>query len=172
MPEIEWTVAPVSVPASGSSRRFGAESTRVDVRLLHAADGGEIESVNGVITMDAGLETAVYLSLFGGNEQDGGLQGDDSKQWWGNLTETDPSRKYRSETQKLLRSIPAIPVNMRRIEDAIGRDLAWMVDSGLASLVSALVTIPGLNRINIAINIEIGDQAYEIVFAEKWGATS
>lgn len=156
----------VSAPSPATRR----SATLVDVMLSNTEDGGEIEFLNGVVTMSDGLSTAAFLSLFGGNELDSGLQATDAKQWWGNLGETLPERRYRSETQFLLNTLPAIPANLLLIQDAIGRDLAWMQDTGLASDLSVLVTMPGLNRFQAELNIEIGDQRYELVFAALWGA--
>jgi phage gp46-like protein len=144
---------------------------RADVRMYHTADGGEISCVNGVLELADGLFNAAYLSLFGGNEQDSGLQADDRAQWWGNFTETEPARRYRSETQYLLRALPAIPANMRRVEEAAGRDLGWFLDSGLATLVSPLATIPALNTIKLTLNIESEGNAFEFEFLQHWGAT-
>jgi phage gp46-like protein len=96
--------------------------------------------------MSEGLETAAYLSLFGGNEQDPGETATE-EQWWGNVGETQPARIYRSETQYLLRSIPAVPSNLRRIEQAALRDLQWMVDEGVARSIGVTTHIPGLNRV-------------------------
>lgn len=141
-----------------------------DVLLTHTPDGGEITIENGRVALTNGIETAVYLSLFGGNEEDSGAQGDDRIQWWGNLTETDPARIYRSETQHLLRSIPAISANLRRIEGAVGRDLAWMAGDVVAAA-NVTASIPGLNRIHIDIQLELADgRRVPLVFEEAWGA--
>lgn len=141
-----------------------------DVLLTHTPDGGEITIENGRVALTNGIETAVYLSLFGGNEEDSGAQGDDRIQWWGNLTETDPARIYRSETQHLLRSIPAIPANLRRIEGAVGRDLAWMAGDVVAAA-NVTASMPGLNRIHIDIQLELADgRRVPLVFEEAWGA--
>lgn len=157
-------------PAPVATRALTSRtSTLVDVWLYHTQDGGEIEYVNGVATMSDGLETAAYLSLFGGNEEDSGLSGTDAKQWWGNIGETLAERRYRSETQYLLNTIPATTGNLPRIQDAAEHDLGWMVDTGLATGVSTLATMPGLNRIALQASIEIGDQRYELVFATRWG---
>jgi phage gp46-like protein len=140
-----------------------------DLLLFHTADGGEIELINGQPTMSDGLATAAYLSLFGGNELDSGLQGDDRKQWWANLSETDPARMYRSRTQCLLRAIPAIPANLRRVEDAASSDLAWFLDE-VASAVDVAASMPALNRVVIAIKITVASAVYELSFASKWSA--
>lgn len=140
-----------------------------DVILQHTPDGGEITCENGVIAMDEGVVTAVYVSLFGGNEGDSG--GDEHKavEWWGNKIETDSTKKLRSETQHLLRSIPATSGNLRLIEDAVGHDLAWMVETKLASFVGCSASIPALNTVKIDVKIEIQNELYEPSFSAKWG---
>jgi phage gp46-like protein len=124
-----------------------------DVRLFHTADGGDVDiDIDDIATFDS-METAVYLSLFGGNERDSGLEGDAPLQWWGNLGEPERTRQYRSETQHLLRSLVATPANLRRIEDAVERDLAWLLEKE-ASRISVLATIPALNTVRITVKIE------------------
>ena len=126
-------------------------SQQGDVILYQTDDGGDITIENGLVEVSAGLETAAYLSLFGGNES--------GAEWWGNLTDEQPDYQYRSETGALLRSIPATTGNMRRIEDAVKRDLAWMSND-----ITAVVTMPGMNRIKLT--IEIGADVVE--FSENW----
>jgi hypothetical protein len=107
--------------------------------------------------MSDGFEASFYLSLFGGNEDDSG--GDDTAhlQFWGNLSEPDETRHYRSRTQHLVQSLPAIPANLRRIEDAVLADLKWMLDTGLAASVEAAVTMPAPKRINIEVQVVASD---------------
>lgn len=140
----------------------------MDVRLYQTDDDGDIQYVNGKAVMSDGLETAAYLSLFGGNARDSG--GDDTLhlQWWGNLSENDPSRQYRSETQHLIEGLSASTSNLRRVEDAANRDLAWMVESGLATSAEATATIPALNRLRIAVVIVIDDETFDFVFTATW----
>lgn len=140
-----------------------------DVLLQQTPDGGDIIVENGRFSLTSGIETAVYLSLFGGNEDDSGAEGDDPIQWWGNLTETDPARVYRSETQHLLRSIPAITANLRRIEAAVGRDLAWMAVT-VVSGADIAVSMPGLNRVQIDIDLALADgNRVPVVLEDAWG---
>lgn len=139
-----------------------------DVLLSQTNDGGEIQFVAGQVVMTDGLDVGVYLS-FGGNEDDSG--GDDTvaQEWWGNKGETDAAKRYRSELQFLLRSIPAIPANLRRLEDAATRDLAWMLES-LADDVTVFVKMPALNTVNIAITVTIDDKAFNFAFSSAWRA--
>lgn len=123
-----------------------------DVLLRQTNDGGDITIQGGLLLMSDGLETAAYLSLFGGNEDDP-ADTDPTLQWWGNLLESEAARAYRSETQFLLAALPAIPANLRRIEQAVARDLKWMIDTALAQSVAVEATIPALNRVRIGLAI-------------------
>ncbi len=140
-----------------------------DVKLFQTDDDGNITVENGLVEMSGGLETAAYLSLFGGNEDDDG-RADNPANWWANLDEIDPTRQYHSETQNLLQALAATTGNLRRIEDAAGRDLAWFVDSGAASSVSVSASIPGINRIKLTIDIEAVGQESSFEFVENWKA--
>lgn len=135
-----------------------------DVLLRQTNDDGEITYRNGQAVMSDGLETSAYLSLFGGNENDSGGDATERLRWWGDLTEPEETRHYRSELQNLIRSIPAIPANLRRMEDAADRDLAWMKETGLATFVGVEASIPSLNRVRVEIDIEIGDETFSFVF--------
>lgn len=138
-----------------------------DVLLYQTNDGGDISITGGLVEMSGGLQTAAYLSLFGGNEDDDGLA-DNVKTWWGNVTETENSHKYISETQHLLESLPITSGNLLRVEDAAKRDLAWFIDEGVATSVSVTASILGLNMIQLDINI---DQE-NFKFVENWRSTS
>lgn len=138
-----------------------------DIFLSQTDDDGEIEIVDGVVTMSGGLSTSVYLSLFGGNEDDSGGQ-NSSLSWWGNIDENQTEKQYRSETQYLLQGIPATSGNLRRIEDAATRDLAWLLSSKVASKVLVTASIPGLNRIKLNIDIEAVGEESRFEFVENW----
>lgn len=140
-----------------------------DVYLYQTDDGGDIVVQNGVAQMSGGLETSAYLSLFGGNEKDNGL--DDNKyNWWGNLSETVQCRKYRSETQNLINSLPAISSNLRRIEDAAKRDLNWFLTEGVATEINVEASIPSVNNVKLVINILAEGEEYSFKFIENWKA--
>jgi len=134
-----------------------------DVLLRQTNDGGDLTLDGGLFLMSDGLGTAAYLSLFGGNEQDRG-DADSTESWWGNVGELDPARQYRSETQYLLRSLPAVPANLLRIEEAASRDLEWMIDSGLAKSITVSVSIPELNRIQVDVVITTLEKQLHLSF--------
>lgn len=126
----------------------------MDVLFFQTPDGGEVRCSNGQMAMSEGLDVAAYLSCFGGNAEDSGLTSDDSKQFWGNFSETDPAKKYRSELQFLLRTLPIIPANLTRFEEAAVKDLSWMTAS-VADSIAARASMPGVNRVKIDIAIVI-----------------
>jgi phage gp46-like protein len=135
-----------------------------DVLLRQTNDGGEITLENGLVLMSEGLETAAYLSLFGGNQDDAGDTASARLQWWGNLDEVEPARTYRSETQHLLKSLAAVPRNLRRVEQAASRDLAWMLTAGVATRIDVASSIPALNRIRLEITIVTPTTTVQLVF--------
>lgn len=142
-----------------------------DVSLFQTNDGGNIEVDGGIVTMGGGLETSAYLSLFGGNEDDDG-RADSLFNWWGNLDEVSPARQYHSETQNLLQALPATSGNLRRIEDAANRDLAWFTEGRIASSLDVNASIPGVNKIKLTINIEALGEESSFEFVENWKAGS
>ena len=142
-----------------------------DVLLFQTDDGGDITVERGVVELSNGLESTVYLSLFGGNEDDDGTP-NSPESWWGNIGEDQIDRTYRSETQHLLRSLPATSGNLRRIEEAVNRDLAWLIAAGVASSVSGVASVIGLNRVKIIIDVEAIGLASRFKFVENWKASA
>lgn len=142
-----------------------------DVYLHQSDDGGDLNISGGVVEMRDGLETAVYLSLFGGNEDDpGGL--DSPASWWGNLLEADPDRRLRSETQNLLISLPATTGNLKRLRAAIERDLAWLVSGAVASDVVVVLRLASPHRVSIDVAITIADEVFRFAFTKAWQGRS
>lgn len=137
-----------------------------DVLLYEKSDGGEINVTDGTVEMSGGLETAAYVSLFGGNEADDG-SADSPYQWWGNLAETLPERQYRSETQHVINSCPPMPANLVKVEDAAKRDLAWFLTVGAATELEVSASMPGVNRVALRVNLG-ADRVFE--YTENWRA--
>jgi phage gp46-like protein len=142
-----------------------------DVLLYQTDDDGEINVADGIVEMSGGLETAAYLSLFGGNEEDNGLE-NNPLTWWGNLEEIDPVRQYRSDTQYLLQALPATTVNLLRIQDAAFRDLSWLVKNNIASDLIVEATMPGLNKIKLVITIQALGKEVNFEYVENWKANA
>ncbi len=134
-----------------------------DVLMTQTADGGEVAFRNGQAVMSEGLETSCLLSLFGGNKLDSGLDADNAKQWWANLSETDAALQYRSQLQHLLATLPLTPANLARFEDAATADLAWLTVS-VADSVAVQGSMPALNTIQIDIAIVINGVTTKFTF--------
>lgn len=130
-----------------------------DVLLFQTLDDGDISIDGGIVQLTDGLETAVYLSLFGGNEADDGLP-TNPHGWWGNEGEPVAQRMV-SRLQNLMDSIPATSANLKRLNDAATQDLAWL-PTRYELMVSA--SIPGLNKVTMTISIN--DQTF--IFTEEW----
>jgi phage gp46-like protein len=136
-----------------------------DVLIEQSDDGGEVTIESGLVTLTDDFRSAAYLSLFGGNEDDNGL--DSSAQWWGNLGETEPNRRYRSRTEYLLQSLAPSSANLLLLEDAARADLQWLIDTGAAKAVDAVASIPALNKLSLVVIIN-GDQT--VTYLENWAA--
>jgi len=130
-----------------------------DVLLYQTLDDGDVTIDGGQVQLTDGLETAVYLSLFGGNEADDGLP-DNPYGWWGNEGEDGDTRMV-SRLQNLMDSVPATSANLKRLNDAARADLAWL-PARYAVDVSA--SIPGINKVKMTVSID--DQTFE--FTEEW----
>lgn len=142
-----------------------------DVILKQTPEGGEIIVESGLVAMDGGIVTMVYLCLFGGNEHDDGRE-NNPKQYWGNRDEVDTSRQYRSETQHLLRNIATTSGNLLRIEEAMKRDLQVFLDEGIATNLETSASITGINKIQLDVTLLALGEEQTISFTENWKATT
>ena len=142
-----------------------------DVLIRQTPDGGEITIEDGITEMTQSFESCVYLALFGGNKDDDGTD-DNPRTWWGNRDEDNPSRQYRSRTQNLLESIPAVPANLRRIEQAASLDLEFFITEQIASEVTVAASIPGVNKVQLSIQIGAFGRKDSFNFVENWMASA
>lgn len=133
-----------------------------DVLLLQGLNDGDINVVGGIVEMTDDLQTAILLSMFGGNEDDSGQ--DQKFSWWGNFSENESEKTYRSETQFLAKKLPATTFNRARIESAALRDLNWFIENQFALSVNVVVTLPGGNiyRISGVVETAIKSTAFEL----------
>lgn len=124
-----------------------------DVLLYNTFDGGEVNFFNGQPDMTAGFETAIFLSIFGGNFEDDGL-GANKKTWWANLNEDNDSYKYISRLQNLyFKGVPLTSGNLRRFEEAAKADLEWFRVEKIAEEIEVVASIPKLNQLKLLIKV-------------------
>lgn len=140
-----------------------------DYLLHHTPDNGDVTIEEGILEMTQSFETAAYLSLFGGNEEDDGSL-DSPLQWWGNLDETDANKHMRSEAQHVLRSLPATSGNLLRLQDAVKRDMNWLLTTRAANEINVSIGVPRLNWVNIRIRVTAVGREEQFEFTENWKA--
>lgn len=120
--------------------------------MWHVDDRGEIEEKDGFITMTSSFETMIYLTLFGGNEDDNNSESTALNQWWGN--EGEPvERQYRSRFQhECSRGRPITSASITVIIEAAENDLKdAFVTTGYAKAVEITkVEIINPKRIRVA----------------------
>jgi phage gp46-like protein len=139
-----------------------------DPTLTLQENGGDLTLEGGDLLVGNGLESAAVCSLWGGNLDDNSLPGDDPKQYWANLVVPDQSSKLRSETQRLLTSIPATSGNLLRLQDAIARDLDWMTEN-LVEKMFIEVSLVGVKRVSTVIDFLMKDgDTPQLKFTREW----
>ncbi len=108
-----------------------------DIMIYPTADGGDINIVAGQPDMDAGLWTAVYISLFSGK-------------WWGNAI-ADKPEQFSDSIESLMEN----DSNQNRldVQEAARTALRWMIDEGIATAVDAEATIPQLGYLGLTVTI-------------------
>lgn len=99
-----------------------------DVLLVSTPDGGDIVLKDGLIADCRNFDTAVLLSLFGGNRDD--VDGREKETWWGNLMPgTRVDERMKSEFGAAM-AMPITAANLRYAAQAAERDLAWTKEAG------------------------------------------
>lgn len=145
-----------------------------DVLLLSTVDGGDLVIKDNFIVGTGGFETAAFLSLFGGNEDDNGTESTSKKAWWGNQLETElPERRLTSRLQYIIKGLPATPNNLNKAIQAAKDDLSWFISDGIADTIEITGRIPSKNRLELSIEIlKNGELLADFKFEENWGAMS
>lgn len=128
----------------------------IDVLLSQAGDGLDITVEGGLVALTSGPQSAIILSMFGGNIADAGNESTKHLQYWGNLDESDELRTYRGETLHLLNRLPMTSGNLGTILDAANRDLAWLLDGGYVSDLTVSARIVGARRVAFTITTPEG----------------
>lgn len=142
----------------------------MDVLIYQTPDDGDIKVQDGVTQLTPGFESAVYLSMFGGNEDDDGSAGNQLS-WWGNQLDADEARHYRGETETTLESIPAVPVNLLKVEEAVKRDLKWLTETRAASSVTVSTSMPAVDTVSIVVFVVADGVESQFEYVENWKAS-
>lgn len=124
-----------------------------DVKLIMTKEGFDIDIKNNFIEMTSGFESAVFLSLFGGNEEDDYSEATNKNQFWANNLQDNESGKYRSRTLKFINGSNANAQNLKLLEQNILLDLNWFIEENIADTVEADCSIPAFNELKIDIRL-------------------
>lgn len=148
-----------------------AEEFGGDVLLFDTQDGAEITIFNGLISMDKGFNSAVYLSLFGGDKDDTG-EVVNNNTWWGNkIQNISENEKLVSRFQAFITSVPLTSKNVKLAEGKVIQDLQWMIDDGIADSIEAEIQVVGRKDINLKIVIaKFGEVIEAGNYSLQWGA--
>lgn len=135
--------------------------------MTAGGDGGEINFVNGQPVMSAGLRTAVFLSLFGGNHGDDG-RSQNKKTWWANIDEENEAYKYRGRFWNLVQGLPLTSNNLRRLENAALADLDWMKKEKIAQEIVITTSIPYVKILQMTIDINSPGENFTEKYLINW----
>lgn len=141
-----------------------------DVLLRERQGEGEIFLNDGLVEDCGGLDTAIYLSLFGGNDDD--TDGRGRKSWWGNFFKNAPEEeKIVSRFQAAAKGLAVNGANLKKLEGAAAADLKWLKENGLADKIDCEAFGENPHRVKLNVRVMKENSA---VFAEKyyyeWGA--
>lgn len=141
-----------------------------DVRLTLDENGADIIIKDGLIQDCRDFDTAVMLSLFGGNKDD--ENGMAKKTWWGNLIPGTRREEWmQSEFAAMITGYPMTGVNLRKASNAATRDLAWAKNIAGADSVSVSLYAENQDRIKLTAEImqekqSAGGGSYELQWQE------
>ncbi|MEI0477962.1 hypothetical protein R4K92_03760 [Brachyspira intermedia] len=122
-----------------------------DVLLSMTNDGLDINIKNNLIECTSGFETAIYLSLFGGNEKDDSSNSNEKYTWWGNNIQS--IDYYKSNTLSIITGKNANARNLQLLEKAILLDLNWIIEQNIADTIEVNCTIPNFNELEIQLKV-------------------
>jgi phage gp46-like protein len=125
-----------------------------DPRLFETGNGADLHISAGQPEMDAGLENAVYISLFS------------SKDWWGNLVSTG-SEKLESNLETLS-SAKLTNATRQSAEEFAREALAWLLADGVASKITPVATIPAVGFLGLEIKIEQPGRTSVVRYSINW----
>ena len=128
-----------------------------ELLLIDTPDGGDIQLADDLFINDLTFNTAVYISLFGGNKEDNGRV-KNKYTWWGNtLDGVMENEKIVSRFQAIIFSLPMTSKNIQEAETAAELDLQWLIDEGIADIISVTGNATGHNTFNLLVEIKSGE---------------
>lgn len=104
-----------------------------DLVFVNTLEGGDLVFENGLFTMDGGLQTAVYISLF-------------TRSWWAD--------GFGGNLARRIAETPLTSASRPTFERAAERDLAWLIREGVATSVRVTARIPASKRLDLDVEVD------------------
>ncbi len=124
----------------------------MDIALhVNKDNQADITVSNGLVATDAGIATAINISLFGANI--------DGTAWWGNELDDNVTNNLTNEFLQL-QGKTLISANLPVFQESIKKNLAWITTDGIASGYTVECSITDINTLQINIVIEDLDFKY------------
>lgn len=136
-----------------------------DVSLCMGPDGADFAMAAGLVQLGDGLETAVILSLFGGDRFDDGTAS--GEEWWGNAG-LPVAQRLRGELDHFLATRPPRSANLLAAIQAAERDLSWLTETGGAVSVDVSGALGTLGRLDLTVDVVLPDGARAVTIAANW----
>ena len=155
----------------------------LDVALIWNPQLGEADFAiyGGDLATDAGLQTAVIVSLFTDRLADPGDEIPDGtadrRGWWGDMPVDATAQDTPAAGVQLIGSRLWLLTRALQTQDTLNRakayaeeSLAWMVADGVAGRVTATASFPRLGWLQL--DIDIVQAGSSVRFSLPWGATA
>jgi phage gp46-like protein len=124
----------------------------MDIALyLNQDNQADITVSNGLVATDAGIATAINISLFGANI--------DGTAWWGNELDDNVTNNLTNEFLQL-QGKTLISANLPIFQESIKKNLAWITADSIASGYTVECNITDINTLQINVVIEDLDFKY------------
>lgn len=133
-----------------------------DIQLFENGSGGEMLIVNGDLALNETLYQTIYIALFGGNVAQNNKP-NENLDWWGNdlLFNEKKTKKFISETERILNTTPLNSRGRQRIQTAVENDLTFL--NGVTNI-SVEVSILSVDSVEIQIFLTDANQQLELVW--------
>jgi phage gp46-like protein len=126
------------------------------IKLISDLTTGQL-SAEGKIKLDAGIETSIFISLFGGNV--GGFTtasrnpaGVENKDYFGNLYLKEIGKPlFNSKFEKYLKENPLTTGNLKKLNELVLGDLEWLVKNKAVKSFEIDFEIESANQLKIEI---------------------
>lgn len=145
----------------------------MDIEVEQTNDGGDLVKTAKDFSVISGFQNMPLLALFGGNVLESTpIQRKANEQrfdYWGNsFMEDNPAIQFNSETERVLNNTALNSNGRSVIEQAVKKDLKFMTEF---AQIGVSVTIPGIDRVIIAIMVLQPDNLEDRGFVFLWDAT-